>query len=124
MITNLRGGYAERLARRARVNKRMKEGKEVKVYPHKISDKDFIKSLPNPAFLHKADGTRLTKKELKGFLIFYREFFEGEQKMGETTCKKCKYLMELLQRTPMTNRDYWIMTELFVLLHGGDVCKG
>ena len=39
-------------------------------------------------------------------------------------CKKCKYLMELLKRTPMTNRDYWIMTELFVWLHGGDVCRG
>jgi len=38
-------------------------------------------------------------------------------------CKKCKLLMELFERTPMTNRDYWLMTELFVLLHGSDVCE-
>jgi len=38
-------------------------------------------------------------------------------------CKKCKFLMELFKRTPMTNRDYWLMTELFVLLHGSDVCE-
>jgi len=31
--------------------------------------------------------------------------------------------MELFERTPMTNRDYWLMTELFVLLHGSDVCE-
>ena len=39
-------------------------------------------------------------------------------------CKKCKLLMEILKRSPMTNRDYWLMTELFVLLHGSDVCEG
>jgi len=39
-------------------------------------------------------------------------------------CRKCKLLKELFERTPKSKRDYWIMTELFVLLHGGkDFCK-
>ena len=39
-------------------------------------------------------------------------------------CEKCKHLSELYKRTPKTNRDYWLMTELFVFLHGSDECKG
>lgn len=40
-------------------------------------------------------------------------------------CVKCDLLMELFKRTPLTNRDYWVMTELFVLLHDGkDYCRG
>jgi len=31
--------------------------------------------------------------------------------------------MELYQRTPRKPRDYWLMTELFVELHGGDECE-
>lgn len=38
-------------------------------------------------------------------------------------CKKCRYLKELFERTPKSDRDYWLMTELFVLLHGADFCK-
>lgn len=38
-------------------------------------------------------------------------------------CEKCHYLEELHKRTPGTNRDYWLMTELFVFLHGSDVCR-
>jgi len=41
------------------------------------------------------------------------------------TCRKCELLDELFQRTPTTNRDYWVMTELFVYLHDGkDYCYG
>lgn len=39
-------------------------------------------------------------------------------------CKKCELLFEIYERTPESNRDYWVMTELFVLLHGSDVCRG
>ena len=39
-----------------------------------------------------------------------------------TECLKCERLMELYERTPKDPRDYWLMTELFVMLHGGDVC--
>ena len=40
-----------------------------------------------------------------------------------SNCPKCALLLELYERTPKTPRDYWVMTELFVLLHGGeDVC--
>lgn len=38
------------------------------------------------------------------------------------SCEKCKILMELFERTPKTNRDFWLMTELFVMIHGSDVC--
>ncbi len=38
-------------------------------------------------------------------------------------CEKCKLLGELYEQTPKTNRDYWVMTELFVMLHDGDVCN-
>ncbi|KKM61022.1 hypothetical protein LCGC14_1535880 [marine sediment metagenome] len=41
-----------------------------------------------------------------------------------TYCQKCNLLIELFERTPKSNRDYWIMTELFVFLHDGlDVCN-
>ena len=46
----------------------------------------------------------------------------GEQ--GSSGCEKCALLLELYERTPKSNRDYWVMTELFVLLHGSDVCDG
>ena len=40
------------------------------------------------------------------------------------TCNQCELLSELFERTPKTNRDYWIITELFMLLHGGkDYCN-
>ncbi len=40
-------------------------------------------------------------------------------------CKACNYLMELFKNfKEATNRDYWLMTELFVLLHNGkDYCN-
>lgn len=39
------------------------------------------------------------------------------------SCTKCKLLYELYERTPKSSRDYWLMTELFVLLHGSDICE-
>jgi len=44
-----------------------------------MSEKDFIKNLPHPAFLHKADGTRLTKKELRKFLKSFRKFYDKSE---------------------------------------------
>jgi len=39
-------------------------------------------------------------------------------------CEKCETLMELFDQAPQTNRNYWLMTELFVMLHNGsDECK-
>ena len=38
-------------------------------------------------------------------------------------CLKCEMLMELYQQTEKTPRNYWVMTELFVMLHDGDVCE-
>lgn len=34
------------------------------------------------------------------------------------SCQKCELLAELYDRTPKTNRDYWLMTEIFYYLHG------
>jgi hypothetical protein len=44
----------------------------------------------------------------------------GTRKKG---CEKCAMLLELYEATPKTPRLYWVMTELFVLLHGSDVCR-
>lgn len=41
---------------------------------------------------------------------------------GEPKCHKCACLLELYERTPKSERDYWVMTELFVELHDGDTC--
>uniref|UniRef100_A0A6H1ZLW8 Uncharacterized protein n=2 Tax=viral metagenome TaxID=1070528 RepID=A0A6H1ZLW8_9ZZZZ len=32
--------------------------------------------------------------------------------------------MELFGQTPQNNRNWWLMTELFVMLHGSDECRG
>jgi hypothetical protein len=53
----------------------------------------------------------------------YRDLKEG-YKVNESSCVKCDLLSEAYNRTPKSYRDYWIMTELFVLLHGSDECKG
>lgn len=49
---------------------------------------------------------------------------ESEKKIGVVvSCYKCSLLKELFERTPKSNRDYWVMTELFVELHDGhDYC--
>ena len=37
-------------------------------------------------------------------------------------CMKCLLLSELYDNTKRNARDYYVMTELFVLLHGSDIC--
>ncbi len=48
---------------------------------------------------------------------------EKQRDVASDSCEKCDLLFELYDRTPKSNRDYWVMTELFVMLHGGDVCS-
>jgi len=42
-------------------------------------------------------------------------------------CKHCEFLEktfgEVFNQKDSTNREYWLMTEVFVYLHGSDVCK-
>jgi hypothetical protein len=38
-------------------------------------------------------------------------------------CIGCAELNELYQRTPKSDRDYWLWTEAFVGIHGCDVCR-
>ena len=47
----------------------------------------------------------------------------GKVKLSHQICKKCTMLSEFYENTKKTNRDYWLMTEVFVLLHGGDTCE-
>ncbi len=55
------------------------------------------------------------------------EYHEEIEKLYDEICgcKACNYLMELFKNIKKaTNRDYWLMTELFVLLHDGkDYCN-
>ncbi len=41
-------------------------------------------------------------------------------------CKHCEWIEEIFGDSKTeTNRDYWIMTEIFVYLHNGkDYCNG
>lgn len=38
-------------------------------------------------------------------------------------CEKCDHLTALYERSPKSDRDYWLATELFVHLHGRDYCN-
>jgi len=38
-------------------------------------------------------------------------------------CQKCELLIELYRQVESSPRNYWVMTELFVFLHRGDVCE-
>ena len=46
-------------------------------------------------------------------------------KLGRTTdCPHCKFLIDtFLLGSESTERDYYLMTEVFLYLHGGDVCN-
>jgi len=46
----------------------------------------------------------------------------NKSNLNEWQCQKCKFLSQLYKRTPQAPRDYWLMTELFVMLHGSDEC--
>jgi len=46
-----------------------------------------------------------------------------ETKINNQSCERCTMLMELYEGTEQNPRQYWVMTELFVMLHGGDICK-
>lgn len=48
---------------------------------------------------------------------------KDRERADEDFCQKCTLLFELYERTPKTDRDYWIMTEMFVMVHGADVCQ-
>lgn len=46
-----------------------------------------------------------------------------EKGHGSMTCRECEMLLELFELSGRSPREYWLMTELFVLLHGGkDYC--
>lgn len=62
------------------------------------------------------------KKRIESAIIAKEKIIIANKKMPEN-CLKCRHLEELFERTPKSDRDYWLMTELFVLLHGSDVCK-
>jgi glycerol-3-phosphate cytidylyltransferase-like family protein len=41
-----------------------------------------------------------------------------------TDCPHCKFISETFKNAEnSTDREYWLMTEVFVYLHGSDVCS-
>ena len=52
---------------------------------------------------------------VKDFNIIYKP-------ITNINCNKCNYLLELYEQVGKTSRNYYVMTELFVLLHGKDHC--
>lgn len=45
-------------------------------------------------------------------------------KLNPTSCLHCEFLHKIFLESPdSTERDYFLMTEVFVYLHGGDVCN-
>jgi hypothetical protein len=36
---------------------------------------------------------------------------------------KCQMLIEFYDQVEKTNRNYWVMTEIFCFMHDGDVCN-
>jgi hypothetical protein len=40
-------------------------------------------------------------------------------------CKHCEFIEIIFKMDDMTNREYWLMTEIFVYLHNDkDFCNG
>ena len=51
-------------------------------------------------------------------------FPDAEPLDRKKACEKCELLHELWQSAEQHNRNYWIMTQLFVMLHDGkDYCE-
>ena len=47
-----------------------------------------------------------------------------EEKIQDVKCLHCKFLSETFCNNKEKNdREYWQMTEVFVYLHGSDVCN-
>ena len=46
---------------------------------------------------------------------------------NKMTCKHCEFIKNIfgkvLELPDSTNREYWLMTEVFVYLHGKDYCE-
>ena len=47
---------------------------------------------------------------------------QGDSDDRDDRCPKCALLAEFYAQVPKTPRNYWVMTELVVFLHGSDVC--
>jgi len=46
-----------------------------------------------------------------------------EPKENNLNCKFCKLLEELFNSTDKSGKNYYLITELFVLFHSSDICK-
>ena len=47
-----------------------------------------------------------------------------DEVISKTECPHCKFLFDtFLADLKCTYREYYLMTEVFVYLHGGDVCN-
>ena len=53
------------------------------------------------------------------------DIINHNEKMRIDNCPHCEFINTRFLTTPeQNNREYWLMTEVFVYLHGTDVCNG
>lgn len=53
----------------------------------------------------------------------YVRWLEELVNIHGSQCRRCQLLNELYEQVEETNRNYWVYTELFVMLHGTDRCN-
>jgi len=73
---------------------------------------------------HDTERTRIICKDKCQGWKEIRVIDRLHQNKNVGNCKKCVLLSEIYGATKKTERDYYVMTELFVLLHGADMCAG
>ena len=62
--------------------------------------------------------------EYKYMLDLFNELSKTDIKLNDSTCPHCQFLSETFgNHAESTDREYWLMTEVFVYLHGGDFCE-
>lgn len=44
------------------------------------------------------------------------------KKKEKLKCEHCKFIDKIFNFNDMSNREYWLMTEVFLKLHGRDYC--
>ena len=54
--------------------------------------------------------------------LYVKDFRIVNKPLSNMNCDRCNYLSELYEQVEKTSRNYYVMTELFVLLHGKDYC--
>lgn len=98
------------------LDKLQKTFKKVKIETEEIRAlTEILKDIHSEKVLQVKIVSKMLKDKLK-------QIKKGEEL--NKSCYQCQLLLELWQSAEQTDRNYWIMTELFVMLHHSDVCNG